>query len=105
MGCYFTSGLVKGRCFNYEASPCEYYMACRFPWESTFLCTTQLYLYSAPATILQVDYSVALQTGIVSIVFYFSAKAFFSSPNGLPRFTNDVCIPFSLPLTIGLTND
>ena len=80
-------------------------MACRFPWESTFLCTTQLYLYSAPATILQVDYSVALQTGIVSIVFYFSAKAFFSSPNGLPRFTNDVCIPFSLPLTIGLTND
>ena len=51
-------------------------MACRFPWESTFLCTTQLYLYSAPATILQVDYSVALQTGIVSIVFYFSTKAF-----------------------------
>ena len=66
----------KGRCLNYEASPCEYYMACRFPWESTFVCTTQLYLYSAPATILQVDYSVALQTGIVSIVFYFSAKAF-----------------------------
>ena len=30
---------------------------------------------------------------------------FFSSLNGLPLFTNDVCIPFSLPLTIGLTND
>ena len=30
---------------------------------------------------------------------------FLSSLNGLPRFTNDVCIPLSLPLTIGLTND
>ncbi len=30
---------------------------------------------------------------------------FFSSLNGLPRFTNDACIPFSLPLTIGLTYD
>ena len=29
MGCYFTSGLVKGRCFNYEASLCEYYRAFR----------------------------------------------------------------------------
>ena len=30
---------------------------------------------------------------------------FFSSLNGLPRFTNDVCIPFSVPHTIGLTYD
>ena len=30
---------------------------------------------------------------------------FFSSLNGLPLFSNDVCIPFSLSLTIGLTHD
>ena len=30
---------------------------------------------------------------------------FFSSLNGLPLFTNDFCISFSLPLTIGHTYD
>ena len=62
----------------------------------TFVCTTQLYLYSAPATILQVDYSVALQTGIVSIVFHLSSKTVGINSLGINLAIVIDCFVFSL---------